>query len=45
MNVNHFINIHSERKEILLVPNGLTHSEIKFYCDMGYYAISLKKNE
>ena len=45
MDVNHFINIHSERKEILLVPNGITNSERRFYYDMGYYGISLKKNE
>jgi len=45
MDVNHFINIHPEKKEILLVPNGITNSERRFYYDMGYYGISLKKNE
>jgi len=45
MDINHLINIHPERSEILLVPHGLTDSEKKFFNGQGYYAISLKNGE
>jgi hypothetical protein len=43
--MNHLINIHPERSEILLVPHGLTKSERNLFNDQGYYSISLKNGE
>jgi hypothetical protein len=45
MDMNHLINIHPERNEILLIPHGLTKSEKNFFNHQGYYAISLKNGE
>ena len=45
MDMNHLINIHPERNEILLIPHGLTKSEKNFFNHQGYHAISLKNGE